>query len=555
MLDPQLPQGERPTLTPIAMRIIGLNMLAAGIAATFNPHLKAQDFVNVLPPGNNSVRSLTTTADGALLAGLRDEQGQWTLLKLDGQGEVLWSKRTGYVEHWEDAQGATRLVRDLSSNEDDTYFFEMATLEPDGGSSNVQRHSLVNGPGVTQFGGTVDLTSNATGELFIAQDLVLERILLTKTDPLGNILWSRSLIPSNDAPYTTILPTSDEGVIVARMGSGALGETTLQRFDATGELVWSLRASFQATGVYSYDRSQAFRTSDDGVVIYDHGYSGTEDWIFLSRFDQAGELQWSRAYRKEWVTYPDLTYIGFEHPDGRLQIGVNDALMLTASGALIGTTAHRIPTQADGFPELRYGYYLSLSHAGDILFQGDRIWSIDTVLGITDRLRMFGRFPIDLGNSCFWNEVTAVPYEEYTATQSLVELDNPGYLQTVWWNTFSSESITWEAFEDVDIFDMGDGCELPEIAEQATAVEDAVVPNAFALRPSLQHAGEAVLLDTDIPLTVEVFDMAGRVVLRSSATNAGTHILSTGMLPAGMYMVHGRALNGRPMGIQRLVLN
>jgi len=535
------------------MKTIGRTFLTIALAASFSLHAGAQDFVNVVPQGLSGPGWLSATPDGGLLAVFYFGPGQRTLVKLDEQGDVLWSKQIQHAEFWEDASGDTWVTRYVNSSSTE-FEFELANLDDEGVVHGTQRLRVVD----DQFnmGGvaTVKLTSNAANELFILQDLS-DQYMLTKIDGEGTVLWSRI---SNSAAFLLVEPallaTSDGGVVIAAPENGSQYGMYLIRYDANGELDWSLRARPSTPNVYMYDDPRAFRTSDDGVVIYNHGYTATEQWIFASRFSPGGEHLWSRAYRRP-TNDPFIQYIGFEHPDGRLQIGAHDALTLTSTGAVIGTTSYRIPMEADGFPDLFHSYSLSLTRSGDLLFRGVRTWTLDPVLGTTDHLRMFGRLPLDLGSSCFWNEVTAVPYEEYTSSQPLVALAYPSYLQNISWNSFTSEPVTWEAFEDVDFVELGDGCELPEIVEQTTQVEDAAVPNAFTLRPSLQHAGEAVLLDTEAPLTVEVFDMSGRVVLRSSATHAGTHILSTGILPAGMYMVHGRTLNGYPVGMQRLVLN
>jgi hypothetical protein len=119
--------------------------------------------------------------------------------------------------------------------------------------------------------------------------------------------------------------------------------------------------------------------------------------------------------------------------------------------------------------------------------------------------------------------------------------------------TFSSEVWPVETFEDVTMDLFEDACELPEIVEFNTFVQELHAVGRLLIYPDPVVAGQSVLVDAQGPMVLEVIDARGRVV---STQQHGTRpaMLNTAGWDAGLYLLRATRLNGQLLGTGRLVV-
>jgi len=179
---------------------------------------------SVMKIGNGGYAVVGTSGDDVLL------------LKTDEEGEALWGKTYGGV--------GKQLGRAVQASRDGGYLIGAITNSAPG-SSNWDFYLL-------------------------------------KTDPQGEVVWSKTLGGSGGDWLYAILETPEDGILaVGDRGSN----TWVVKMDKDGEILWS----------YTYSGSSGFdaeKTSDGGYVLL----SRVHEDVLLIKIDGEGQLEWSKAY-------------------------------------------------------------------------------------------------------------------------------------------------------------------------------------------------------------------------------------------------------------------
>ena len=129
-------------------------------------------------------------------------------------------------------------------------------------------------------------------------------VYLIKTDPDGEILWSKTYGgEKNDYAYS-ILESNDRGFIIigetASFGAGDY-DVFLLKTDWEGDLIWS-----KTYGGKKLDVGRSIQqTFDDGFIIAGETNSfGTGSYdVYLLRTDEDGKLLWTRTYGGKGIDY------------------------------------------------------------------------------------------------------------------------------------------------------------------------------------------------------------------------------------------------------------
>ncbi len=198
--------------------------------------------------------SVIQTSDGGFaIAGYSSSFGQGGndlyVLKLDGLGNLLWSRTIGGV------------------NDD----FGYAIIETSDGGLAIA--------GQTQsFGqGNVD-------------------VYVVKLDGSGNLQWSRTIGGVNNDEGSSIIETSDNGFLIVgqtqSFGQGGWDVYAI-KLDASGTLQWTTTVG-GANDDMGYAVIQT--TSGDYVIVGKTSSFGQGGWdVYIIKLDQTGALQWTRS--------------------------------------------------------------------------------------------------------------------------------------------------------------------------------------------------------------------------------------------------------------------
>jgi Secretion system C-terminal sorting domain len=142
-------------------------------------------------------------------------------------------------------------------------------------------------------------------------------VYLVRTDPQGDMLWSKTIGQSGTDYAWTVAQTADGGFIagVHTSSFGAGGhDINLIRTDAQGDVIWS-----KVYGGTSADGAYSLRTTFDGgfiVAAHTSSYGAGQHDIYLLRIDSVGEVLWTKTYGNSGGDFlrsidftPDLGFI------------------------------------------------------------------------------------------------------------------------------------------------------------------------------------------------------------------------------------------------------
>ena len=137
----------------------------------------------------------------------------------------------------------------------------------------------------------------------------MEDVWIVKLTADGNIQWTKVLGSSWDDIAHCIIPTEDNGFIMAGKAGASDGDVTgnhggydcwIVKLDADGEVLWKT-----CLGGSNIDEAYAIKQttdkgyivaarsiSDDGQVSYNHG--GYDFWLI--KIDGSGNIQWEKSY-------------------------------------------------------------------------------------------------------------------------------------------------------------------------------------------------------------------------------------------------------------------
>jgi hypothetical protein len=208
-----------------------------------------------------------TSDGGYIMAGLftpsASDSGDVILIKVDGLGNVVWSKR----------YGGPREERAFSVKQ-------------------------------TSDGGYITVARTKSFE-----DTNRWDVLLIKTDPNGNLQWGRVYSNSllDDEP-ADVIETSDGGYLVVggaqSRRSSSQNEILVMKINSSGDLRW---VRWFGDTIYQDQAYSVKRTSDGGYIVAGRtgSYGSGNADIFLMKLDGSGNVVWARAYGSSG---PDFGY-------------------------------------------------------------------------------------------------------------------------------------------------------------------------------------------------------------------------------------------------------
>jgi hypothetical protein len=207
------------------------------------------------------------------------------------------------------------------------------------------------------------------------------------------------------------------------------------------------------------------------------------------------------------------------------------------------------PTLVPGFDDLTHSF-TTLGAPDGWLQYGTRRWT-DPVLGNSLEMPLLGRTPMELDSTCFWTceertDITAVPPpNEIFSTTAWAFLSFQETFTTEDWPVETLADVTMDLFEDA--------CELPEIVLFQTSVEELVAAATLQVFPNPVVAGQAIQVEADGPLVLEVMDARGRAVI-SQQHNLQPAMVNTAGWDAGLYLLRALRPNGQVVGMGRVVV-
>ena len=212
---------------------------------------------------NSTGDSIQQTSDGGyIIAGdIRSTAGGYDVcvLRLDGEGNLLWDKKLGGT--WNDDRAGC-----IQQTSDGGYIL-----------AGMTKKTVV--PGQTE---------SKAGE---------EHSRVWKLDARGNLLWDKKFGGSRHDRFRSIRQTSDGRYVVAgtttSKGAGA-GDVRVMKLDAKGNIIWD-----KVYGGKGNDWAFSLAlTSDSGYVVTGYttskGAGGMDIWVL--KLDHKGNLLWDRTF-------------------------------------------------------------------------------------------------------------------------------------------------------------------------------------------------------------------------------------------------------------------
>lgn len=353
--------------------LIGLVLMAIPLAGTTEPAVRAQ-VLSAAPPakewdaifgGGNvlPVSKVIETSDGgyALVGSLGNYHSPsvaW-LVKTNASGEMQWNQSFNYLYNVvglvQTSDGGYILAGSYYNEEDKRLFGGSTTwgmmlvkTDPDG---NVEWSRTYRGNG-----GAAAMTMTNDGGFALAGSVLI------KTDSFGNMQWKKEYGEQGISLIHSLIQTIDGGYAWA--GGKAFTENAqinrnsetflLIRADSNGNVIWSQSYGEVPNGRYlgNNEANSLIQTEDEGFILagntYLYGAGGSDAWLIKT--DSSGRMLWNHTYGG----YGSLTY-GYKangEPFVLLSNGEGDdfanSLIKTSDGGLAfaGTTQLSI---ASGF--------------------------------------------------------------------------------------------------------------------------------------------------------------------------------------------------------------
>ncbi len=286
--------------------------------------------------GEDNIVDIRQTADGGFVAvGMTDSFGAgqedlW-VLRLDAQGDVMWSKTyggPGVEQGWAvdlapgggyvvagattsfGAGGADYWVLRLNRDGSVRWQRTLGGLQDDGGASAYGEfvvRVLVDRDG--NFVLASETLSFARGE---------SDIWIVKLDSNGEILWQRAYGGEYEDSLWTFAEAAGGGYILAGVtvsySPDASGDTWVLRLNTDGSVRWQKVFGLQG----DWDEALTVgATRDGGALVGAYAEEGQADWdMVLLRVNEQGNLVWQRRYEYGW----DWPTAVAEMPDGSLAL-------------------------------------------------------------------------------------------------------------------------------------------------------------------------------------------------------------------------------------------
>jgi len=254
--------------------------------------LNAQDnFHKVVGESQTYLNSINSTVDSGFIAvGITNDFGIWPdwdvyLVKLDKNGEIMWSKT--YGDTLENQGKAVQQTSDGGyiitgySNRTIAGDYDIHLIKTDS-NGDLEWSKTYGGP-LTQWGLDVKQTSD--------DGYIITGDYLFKVDETGNIEWDKAF----GGTFYSVQETLDSGYVT--VGNKLIGSTfdiLFVKTNGNGDTLWTRT---YGGGDYEWGTSVSL-TSDSGFIIAGYTISfgaGSQD-VYLIRTDDLGHIIWSKTY-------------------------------------------------------------------------------------------------------------------------------------------------------------------------------------------------------------------------------------------------------------------
>ena len=129
-----------------------------------------------------------------------------------------------------------------------------------------------------------------------------------RTDSLGDTLWTRTYgdegLPYGSETLYSVAKTGDGGFIA---GGGASGGAYLIRLNSSGDTLW--------TRTYGEGRCNSLVVASNGDFVFCGSVSHSSQDIYVARTDSTGDLLWSRSYGTEDINEGGCDILELENGD------------------------------------------------------------------------------------------------------------------------------------------------------------------------------------------------------------------------------------------------
>lgn len=300
---------------------------------------------------------------------------------------------------------------------------------------------------------------------------------------------------------------------------------------------------------------------DEGSVLI--AYTATSGafpsytpWVVVAKLDVDANVVWRHAYHRmpgdQVSSFSNFLYFNSPArilPNGNVFFGTEKGFEFTQQGLFVRELICTSPTSATGFDDIMHTFTTWPTEDGWMQY-GMRRWTAPT-FGNFVEMPMLGRTPLNLDNTCFWSctERTDI-FTEPPPPEIIIPVVST--LNT-YSNAFTSEDWPVDSLADWTMGLLEDACELPEIVEFNTSVNELDVVDRLMLFPNPVMAGQTIQLDAEGPLVLEVLDARGCLVA-SQPYNMQPAMLGTEGWDAGLYLFRATRPNGQVLGSGRLVV-
>ena len=531
------------------------------VAAVIPPLLNAQGFYRNLPIGHPGV-TCHPAIDGGLFLTFSNHP-ESPLVKLDNTGEVVWAKSIAGISGMRPApDGGVILISPsdgIPQGPEDPYnSFLLKRLNADGEMVMNKRIAISD-----LWGEEYDRVDAAAwgpdGDLYLCLStaFTLSHRLL-KFDVNSELLWSRTIYNYGDEPFSmTVLPDGGLMFTEVTLTPGTMGKAT--RLGPDGNIIWNRYLYTNAPALFKTGGS--ILVDDDGSLLLAFTASsgaqpGNTHWVVVGKMDVDANMVWSHAYDR--APGGTMSVLGQPYhssaparvlPNGNYYFGTQRGFEFTPVGLFVREKVCTSPTLAPGFDDITH-LFTTWPTADGWLQYGTRRWT-DPVFGNFVQMPLLGRTALELDSTCFWTctertDITPVP-------------PPPDIFAPTPWNftsyseTFTTEDWPVETLLDVTMDLLEDACELPEIVLLQTSVEELEAVATLLVFPNPVVAGQAIQVEAEGPLVLEVLDARGRVI-SSQLHSAQPASVRTAGWDAGLYFLRATRPNGQVVGTGRVMV-
>ena len=239
---------------------------------------------------------LDVTSDGGAVVLVRTQFGGPTVLRLDGEGTVLWQQNYGNLG------GSNGDIRQTS---DGGLVVAIGTSSPESilvyridAFGNILWQAAfdaagsVIGPTLYSIAETLD-GGFIVGGVALSADGLSRDLWALRLDSAGGVVWQRTFGgPGDDLALAGVLPTPDGGYVAAGRTAGDAGTSWVIMMDASGNTVW------QKTYTAGYFVLQSIQTTTDGGFVAAgllRARSSNYNWAVV-KLAATGSITWQKTY-------------------------------------------------------------------------------------------------------------------------------------------------------------------------------------------------------------------------------------------------------------------